>query len=62
MKVALTMLDGIEFEPQVASWFECRGILSKATEAIVSTTDLKNIKGILDKAAVEMDQVLSEEE
>lgn len=62
MKVALTMLDGIEFEPQVASWFECRGILSKATEAIVSTTDLKNIKGILDKAAAEMDQVLSEEE
>jgi len=57
MKPALTMLESIDFEPQVASWFECRSILSKATEAL--TLSDKSPKEILDAAAAEMNEVLA---
>ncbi len=59
MKVALTILDDIQFEPQVPSWFECRGILSKATEGIASKLDPVKV---LNDAAKEMDEVLAIEE
>lgn len=65
MKPALTMLENIEFEPQVPSWFECRNILSKATEAVASIAS-GNLKAepekILNEAAEEMNGVLAQEE
>lgn len=60
MKVALTMLENIDFEPQVAPWFECRAILGKATEALVLSD--KTPKQILDDAVAEMNEVLALEE
>lgn len=60
MKVALTMLENIDFEPQVAPWFECRAILGKATEALVLSG--KTPKQILDEAVAEMNEVLAAEE
>ncbi len=60
MRVALTMLERIDFEPLVAPWFECRAILGKATEALVLTD--KTPKEILDAAAAEMNEVLAAEE
>jgi ABC-type glycerol-3-phosphate transport system substrate-binding protein len=60
MKVALTMLEKIDFEPLVAPWFECRAILGKATEALVLTN--KSPKEILDAAAAEMNHVLATED
>ncbi|EKD69544.1 MAG: hypothetical protein ACD_47C00079G0004 [uncultured bacterium] len=60
MKVALTMLEKIDFEPQVAAWFECRAILGKVTEALVLSS--KSPKQILDEAVVEMNEVLELEE
>jgi len=59
MKVALTMLEKIEFEPQVSSWFECRGILSKATEAICGMYDPVKT---LNNAVTEMNEVLNQED
>ncbi|HPG59035.1 MAG TPA: extracellular solute-binding protein, partial [Candidatus Wallbacteria bacterium] len=60
MKVALTMLENIDFEPQVAPWFECRAILGKATEALVLSG--KTPKQILDESVAEMNEVLAAEE
>lgn len=60
MKIALTMLENIDFEPQVAAWFECRAILGKATEALVLSS--KSPKQILDEAVAEMNEVLELEE